>query len=52
MMIEGVTKVGSKHRCGCDYIKGGASPPPGFPLVESHLRIQTSSLPGRTGVAS
>jgi hypothetical protein len=51
-VIEGVTKAGSKHRCGCDYSKGGASPPPGFPLVESHLRVQTSSLPGRTGAVA
>jgi hypothetical protein len=51
-VIEGVTKAGSTHRCGSDYIKGGASPPPGFPLVASHLRIQTCSVPGSTGVAA
>jgi hypothetical protein len=49
---EGVTEAGCKHRCGCDYIKGGASPQPSFPLVVSHLRIQTTSLPAGTGVAT
>lgn len=49
---EGVTEAGGRFRCGYDFIKGGASPPPGFPLVGSHLRIQTIFLPVVAGVAT
>jgi hypothetical protein len=49
---EGVTEAGGRFRCGCDFIKGGASPPPGFLLVASHLRIQTIFLPVVAGVAT
>jgi len=47
-----VTEAGGRFRCGYDFIKGGASPPPGFPLVGSHLRIQTIFLPVVAGVAT
>jgi len=49
---EGVTEAGGRFRCGYDFIKGGASSPPGFPLVGSHLRIQTIFLPVVAGVAT
>lgn len=49
---EGVTVARGRFRCGYDFIKGGASPLPGFPLVASHLRIQTIFLPVVAGVAT
>jgi hypothetical protein len=40
-----VTEAGYTLRCGCDYMEGGASPPPGFPLVASH-RLSTCGYTG------